>query len=132
MKIQALINIIQDMLLNSIGVLKDEEFQRDIWFRRNGPEVSTYIDTACHFFDTSASIFKDPSCVDYLGEEIYSKLKKLHDLLKDHVHLTEDRISVDELEEDDLLNDPNWHDIQALSEDVYNKLTEFIKRHSNE
>lgn len=132
MKMQALVNTVKDLLLNSIGILRDEGFQRRVWFRGDSPEVCTYIDTACHFLDRSKSIFTDLSCIEQLGEENYSQLKKLRSLVKEHVGLTEDRINVDELREDELLDDPNWHDIQALSEDIYVKLTDFVRRHGNE
>ena len=133
MKIKATVNIVKDLLLNSIGVLRDEDYQKRVWFGREGPEVSSYIDTAFHFFDRSELIFKDPQCREYLGEETYTMLKKLYDLLIEHVDLTEDRLlDVNELQEDELLNDPNWHDIQALSQDLYVRLSDFVKRNSYE
>jgi hypothetical protein len=132
MKILALKNIVIDLLRNSIGILKDEDYQRKNWFRHEGPDSSTYIDTACHFMDRSELIFKDPGCIEQLGAESYAMLKKLYDLLVEHVHLTEDRTEVDLLQEKDLLDDPNWHDIQSLSEDVYARLEDFVKRYSYE
>lgn len=128
MKIDALINILKDLQLNSIGVLRDENYQRRIWFKREGPGVSSYIDTAVHFLDRSELILHDPASLGQLGEVNYSLLKKLHDLLTEHVHLTEDRTDVDDLKENELLDDPNWHDIQSLSEEIYAKFDEFILR----
>lgn len=132
MKIDNLINIVKDLLLNSIGVLRDEDYQRKIWFHREGPEVSSYIDTAVHFFDRSELIFKDPSSIEQLGEENYLLLKKLYGLLKEHVDLTEDRTNVDELGENELLDDPKWHDIQSLADELYVRLNEFVKRYHHE
>lgn len=132
MKIDNLINIVNDLLLNSIGVLRDEDYQRKIWFQRKGPAVSTYIDTAVHFFDRSELIFNDSLSINQLGNENYSLLKKLYDLLKEHVDLTEDRTNVDELRENEILDDPNWHDIQSLADELYVKLNKFVKRYSHE
>ena len=117
------------MLINSLRILKDEEYQRRVWFRHEGPEVSTYIDTAAHLIGKCEIIFEDPSCVEYLGKEDYALLKKLYDLIIEHVDLTEDRIKdTDLLQENELLDNPNWHDIQTLANEVYIKLTDFMNR----
>lgn len=132
MEKKVLIGFLNDLLINSLDALKDEEFQRRVWFRREGPEVDSYIDTTCHTIELCRSLFKDPNCIEYLGKETYESLKKLHDLVLEHVDLTEERINVDYLQENELLDDPNWHDIQELSNEVYVKLTDFVNRHKDD
>lgn len=116
------------LLLNSIPLLKDEEYQRRVWFRHEGSEVDSYSETALHFIGGCETIFKYPSCLDFLGQENYQLLKKLYDLVIDHFDLIESRIDPDLLKEDELLNDPDWHDIQSIAEEVHLKLTEFVQR----
>src|SRR5215208_5435097 len=115
MKTKNLMNIINDMLRNSICVLKDEDYQRNIWFRNEGTEESCYTETVNHFLESSEKILKDQTCIQQLGEQNFSLVKQLYHLVKDHVGLLEERIDPDCLEENELLDDPNWHDIQTLS-----------------
>lgn len=130
---EVILSRIKTMLINSIDSLKDEEFQRRVWFRNEGPEADSYGDACIFLIDECESIFKQPGCVDYLGTENYEHLKKLYDLVSDHFGLTQERIiDTDLLQEDELLNDPNWHDIQMLAGEVEEKLTEFVKRKEDE
>ena len=119
---------INDLLLNAISVLKNEEYQRRVWFKVEGPEVSTYLDTTVHLIDRCEAIFKYPVCSTYLGQDNYALLKKLYELVHEHLTLTERRINADLLEEDELFSDPKWHEIIALAGKVYLKLTDFVER----
>ena len=127
-----ILSYIESLLRNSIRILKDRAYQQRVWFRAEGPECSTYIDVTIHFIDGCESIFKMPVCAAYLGEENYALLQKLYQLTIEHVDLTESRINPDLLEEDVLMNDPKWHEIQALAAEIYPKLTEFVKRQNYE
>jgi len=124
-----LISYIKDMIRNGLNVLQDESYQRQVWFRQEIPgEVSTYIDITVHFLSGCRSIFEDPKCETRLGKETYALLKQLYEQISSHVHLTEARLdNIDDLQEDDLLNDPKWHDIQSLARDVRIKLLDFLK-----
>lgn len=128
-----ILGLIEDLLLNALSSLKDEEFQRRVWFRNEGPEVSSYGSITIHLLDRCESLFEFPSCEKFLGKENYGDLKKLYELVMEHVCLTESRIiDTDLLQEDELLNNPNWHDIQTLAEKVYIELTELVKRMEHE
>ena len=130
-----IIGLIKSLLLNSIRILEDEDYQRRLWFRvdPNSLEVGSYSDIIVHLLKRCESIFKEPTSKDYLGEENYTLLKKLNDLASDHLDFTESRLGdSDLLQEDELLNDPNWHDIQTLAGEVHIKLAEFVKRNSND
>jgi hypothetical protein len=128
MQKKVIVGCIEDLIINALNTLEDEACQRRVWFRAEGAEVSSYIDITTHFLSRCESIFKDPQTRTILGEETYDQLKKLYDLILVHVDLTEDRIDVDDLQEEELLNDPNWHDIQMLAGKVKLKLTDFLKR----
>lgn len=132
MKKKTVVGYLQDILINSIKALKDEEYQKRVWFRLEGPEVDSYIDTTVHLIDRCQALFKDPNCVEDLGNENYALLKKLYDLVSEHVRVTEERIDVEELQEHELLDDPKWHDIQTLASKLDSKLKNYIKEQSHE
>lgn len=128
-----LLGDVKDLILNSLLILKDEDYQKNIWFRTKGPEVGSYGDTTIYFLNSCEYIFKNPKCVLFLGKDNYDLLKKLYDLVLQHLHLTENRFEdTDLIQENDLLNDPKWHDIQSLANEVDRKLTEFVKRKEHE
>ncbi len=132
---KTIIGCIKDLQINSIRLFKDEEFQRKIWFFKNEEPtiVSSYCDATLHFIDGCRYIFKQPSSSDFIGKENYELLKNLYDLVLDHLHTVENKCEGDPdlLGEDELLNDPKWHDIQTLAGEVDLKLTEFVKRKEN-
>ena len=132
MREKSIIPLISDLLINSIPLLKDEEYQRRVWFQKKGPEQDSYSQAILHFIGSCESILKNPSSIHILGEENYSLLKKLYDLIVDHYDLIESRIDPDLLQEDELLNDPNWHDIQQLAEEIEPRLIQLIQRKLHE
>lgn len=123
---------LNDILINSIRALKDEDYQRRVWFRLEGPEVDSYIDSTVHLIGRCESLFSDLESVKDLGSENYTLLKKLYDLVVAHVDSTEARINVEELQEKELLDDPKWQDIQALANELDFKLKDYLKRENNE
>jgi len=129
---ETILTFVKDILTNVLDVLKDEDYQRRVWFKHEGPEVSTYIDLTGHFLGRCEAIFKIPQHEEYLGIENYNLLKKLYDQIVYHVDATENNIDPESLQEDMLLNDPRWHDIQTLAGEVELKLIEFVKRKENE
>lgn len=128
MKKKRMFGFLKDILINSIKALKDEDYQRRVWFRLEGPEVDSYIDTTVYLIDRCKAFFNDSSYAKELDTENYILLKKLYDLVLDHVHLTEERINVERLKENELLDDPKWHDIQTLANELDYRLREYIKR----
>lgn len=123
---------LDDLLRNSLRQLKDEEYQKKIWFGNDDELMGSYNDACIYFLDRCEYFFKTPVCKVFLGTENYVLLKKLYDLVEEHFGLTEDRIDPDLIQEDELLNNPNWHDIQTLAEEVELKLKEFVTSKENE
>ncbi len=126
----AILGQIKTMLRNSLRILKDEEYQRRVWFLQEGPDVSTYSDTVVHFIGNCESIFSHSISEEYLGHENYKLIKQLYDQVIEHLNLIEDRIDPDLLEENELLDDPAWHDIQQLAEELDENLRQFVKKES--
>ncbi len=118
---------VEDMLRNSLDSLSDEDFQRRIWFRDEGPEVSSYSESVEHFIGNCESIFRHSVSEEYLGKENFTLIKHLYDLILEHYDSVWDRIDPDLLEENELLDDPNWHDIQQYAEELEKKLIEFCR-----
>jgi len=127
-----ILGFINSLILNATRILKDEEYQRRIWFKHEGPEVSSYTETNVYFLNTCEKIFQDTAAEEQLGEETYGMLKKLYQLVDEHFESVDERIDSDLIQEDELLNDPHWHDIQTLAEKLEEKLEEFVMRHTDE
>lgn len=129
-----ILGTIESLLLNAIHALKDEDYQRRIWFRAEGPEVDSYNDTCTFLMESCEYIFKNAVSKTFLGNANYSMITKLYDLVHEHYGLVEDSTkgNTDLLQENDLLDDPNWHDIQSLAQEAYDKLTAFVERKNNE
>lgn len=128
MQSKILISYVNDILTNALGSLKDEDFQRRVWFHQQGAEVSSYIDCTTHFLDRCESIFKLQDAEESLGVETNKLLKTLYELISIHVDDTENKMDPYEIKEEELLNDPKWHDIQTMAEEAYIKLKEFIEK----
>lgn len=132
MKNKRIFGFLNDILINAIHALKDEDYQRRVWFRFEGPEVDSYIDTTVYLIGRCESLFRDTNCIKDLGSENYALIKKLYDLVLEHVDTTEARINVEDLNEQELLDDPKWHDIQALANELDIKLKDYLKRENYE
>ena len=128
----AILGHVKSMLINDLDILKDEAFQRRVWFRQEGPEVSYFSDTIMHFKGNYEAIFEYSVSEEYLGKENYALLKKLYDQVSEHYGLIDDRIDPDLLEESELLDDPAWHDIQQLAEELDTRLQQFVKKESHD
>ena len=126
MQSKKLIGYLKDMLINSLQAIKDEEYQRRVWFHQDGPEVDSYIDSTSYFLESCEFIFKLPDVIENLGGQNYQLLKQLYDLVSVHVDRIEQKRDPYQLEEEELLNDPKWQDIQSIAEKVYNALEDFI------
>lgn len=122
-----LLGLIRDLLRNSLPALADPEYQRRVWFHCEGPEVDTYIDSISHFLTICDSVFRQAQGPEYLGMENYSLLKRLYGLLHAHADSVESHMDLDTLTEEKLMEDPQWHEILALSKELQYKLTEFVQ-----
>ncbi len=120
------------MLVNSIRILKDEDYQKKVWFRKEGYDESCYSETVFHFLESSEKILNDQHHVGLLGEQIFFILNELYNLVKEHIDLLEEYCDPDLLEENELLDDPKWKTIQAHAEKLFIKLSTFVSRKTKE
>jgi hypothetical protein len=128
MQASQLKNIINDMIKNSIRILRDEDYQRKVWFRNIGDEESCYTETIFHFLDASEVILSDQENIQQLGNKNFLFIKDLYEKIKEHFNELGDNIDLDTLTENELLDDPKWKIILNLSEKLSNKLSNFILR----
>lgn len=130
---KGIIGVIKTLLINSIESLKDEEYQKRVWFRAEGPEVDSYEDSIIHFLTYSHHILNDPSAINFIGEDRYNLIKKLNKLIRMHLNSSQSKMEdVDCLEEEELLNDPKWQDIIALTSELDIKLKQLLKEKESE
>ncbi|MBA2367391.1 MAG: hypothetical protein H0V82_00010 [Candidatus Protochlamydia sp.] len=132
MQLNHLNNIINNLLLNSLSILKDKDYQKNVWFKNLGTDESFPSETIDHFLDNAEKILNDESCTQQLGDQNFSLLKQLHGKIKSHIDSLEATIDIDCIEEDVFLDDPRWISIQAVSGELYLKLTKFVLRNTNE
>ncbi len=126
MQKEIFLSYIKDMLTNSLNVLGDAEYQKEVWFGPPGKEISTYEDTVSHFLDRCEQLFEDPNTIHFCGEKIYGLLKELFNLVSEHLRMTENKINLSKFQKEDLLNDPNWQCIQRIAANLCAKLKDII------
>lgn len=128
-----LLGIIESLILNALESLKDEEYQKRVWFRNEGPESNSYFQVIEYFISRCELLFNIEDLEELLGNDNYEALKTLYDLVIKHLDSTESKYGdADSITENELLNDPKWHDIQSLAEETEAKLKEFLKRKHGE
>ena len=95
------------MVESCLKELSDIDFQRRIWVRGEGPEVSSFEEAVCQLFD-------DTSIGDQLdeGQEVVLS-PKLDSILRELKHLL-NKIDY-RMTAEEILNHPNWDKIRQLS-----------------
>ena len=105
------VNRIQIMkfLLEIINDLTDKEYQKRIWIRGEGPEVDSFDDAVCNFFDTADHVVQNHK--DYkLTNEQYQILKKFRDRY--------DLFCDDNDFPEEFIDSPEWAEIIAHAKEV--------------
>jgi len=121
-------NIINNLLKNSLRILKDHDYQRKVWFKHESQDESLYSETVYHFLENTEKILMDKESIQQLGNENFYLLKKLHNLVESHTDSLEENGDPDFMGEEEILNNSNWNVIKTLSEILYNNLAKFILR----
>jgi len=90
--------------------LSDEEFQRRVWVRGEGPEVSSHTEFMCGLFDDySFDSFLDESWSEFgFSQNLHDQLQKIRTQLNQYLEqhpLLEDAAIVD---------DPSWREISQM------------------
>ena len=123
-----ILGLIRSLSSNALEFLKDEEYQKKIWFRKEGPQSSSYLEVVEYFISRCDMLFNNLNLKEFLGNDNYVMLKNLYDLIINHLDDAENRfVDVDLMTEHQLLDDPKWQDIQSLAEVIHVKLDKFLK-----
>lgn len=105
-----------DGVLGVVDNIQDLEYQKRVWLRGEGPEVSTFGDTVCNFFDdydADGLLARSPK-ESGLTELQYTKLKEFRDVLNEY----SDKIFAAKSSDAFILADPRWDEIRALAQQV--------------
>lgn len=96
-----------DEMLKKIWNISNSEYQLRIWVKGEGPEVDSFEETICQFYD---------ACEEVLEKyEIYHLTRKQYEILLEFVNnLNVFLDSVSEIvhEEIEIIPNPKWHEIQ--------------------
>lgn len=95
--------------------LSDIEFQKRVWVRGEGPEVSSYSEAVCQLFDDTAigDFLDDTENGVVLSEELDSLLRELSNILD----LIDYRIGAS-----NIIKHPHWPKVRQLAADALKAL----------
>jgi hypothetical protein len=104
-------------ILDIVQEFSSEEFQKRVWLEGKGPEVSSFIEAACGFFDdNNADELIDVQWRQVgLTEEQRNKLAHFRDALE-----VLNKRTPETPNDADILNDPEWPKIRQLAKDAFN------------
>lgn len=105
-------------VLEVVSEFADREFQVRVWLKGAGPEVSSFDEAVCRFFD------------DYDAVGLISALETTHDIRRDQVEALKkfsDELRIfaasvpDYSGADKILRDPQWESLRQLAENVLSR-----------
>jgi len=101
-------------LLKVIKEISDIHFQKKIWIKGEGPECSSYCDIVDFFFQFYKGARNlDSQYAEYgLTKEQHRKLKALYEKFDSYLDISPEN-------DEEVIQDPRWHEIIALAKDVY-------------
>lgn len=105
--------------------LCDPDFQRRVWFRLEGPEVSTFEETTGNLMDSYLDHQTLPEYQLYYENEYGALIKQLYE--KIHAYTTNSETIYNSVNEEQLLNDPKWLSIVSLSKKTVESLNRRMK-----
>lgn len=98
-------------ILGFVDRISDEDYQKRVWVRLEGPECDDFDETMTYFFDEIESILKNYK--DFgISNEQYQLLVKFHDILD----LFSDEMMYFPAEQ--IILDPRWQEIRELAKEV--------------
>jgi len=101
-----------------IKEISDINFQKRIWIRGEGPECSSFGEVVNNFFDYYEAL--DNIHLNYkeynLTKQQYLKLDALYKKFDEYFDISPEN-------EDEVIQDPRWHEIVAFAKDVYADLS---------
>lgn len=100
-------------LIDTIIDIADPDYQYRIWVKGLGPEVDSFAETMCYFFDELEFVLPN-----YKKYEISEKQYQLLIDLRDAVKAFSDEVPGMADPEIEILPNPEWHKIQKLAKEV--------------
>lgn len=99
--------------LETIEVISNSDYQYRIWVKGLGPEVNSYADTICDFFDDLEAIEEYKSKLG-ISDKQYQLIIQLRDALE----IFSDEVPGMADPEKEILPNPEWNKIQKLAKEV--------------
>lgn len=100
-------------LIDTINSIADSEYQDRVWVKGLGPEVDSYTETICYFFDEVEFILSNYKKYE-ISETQYQLILQLRDL----VEAFSDEVTGIADPKTEILPNPEWHKIQELAKKV--------------
>ncbi len=80
------------MLRNSLLILKDDDYQRKVWFRKEIANESFPTETIDNFLENSKIILNDRNSIQQIGGNSFSLLRQLHFIVQDYIDELEEKV----------------------------------------
>ncbi len=100
---------ILNQFLKNISHISNEEYQKRVWIRGEGPEYDDFDETVCHFFDDG-----DPILEKYKD---YGITQNQYDLLM-KFHKSFDEFAENNYHPKEFISNPEWKKIMKLAKEV--------------
>ena len=115
-----------NFLEHTIKHLGDSAYQERVWINHDGKEVDDYDETIMHFMERCEDMLTYPNQYEGMNTTIQKTLQDLYDT----VCKFDDEIASNfpEGKEHEMINAPEWREIQKLASRAY----EIIKKNINE
>lgn len=95
--------------LKNLFIVSDKDYQKRVWIDGRGPEVHSFDEAVCDFFDLGEYIFAHPQSYN-LTDEQFSLLTKFRKRFQD--------FSNDNDFPEEFINTPEWNEITQMAKEV--------------
>jgi len=104
---------IRQRFLYSVYEISDKEYQQRIWVEGKGPEVSSFEEAICDFFDDGQEIILEYEKYG-ITEKQFKLLLQLQKMLEEFLDIVPEIVD----EKTDILPNPKWLKIQKMAQKV--------------
>lgn len=119
-----------NFLEHTLKHLGDPAYQERVWINHTGKEVDDYDEAIMHFMEKCEDILAYPNCYEGMDAIIQETLKDLYD----KVCKFDDEIASNfpEGKEHEVINTPEWHEIQSLASRAHEIIKNNLKEKNYE
>lgn len=115
-----------DSWIRRLESLTDIDFQKRVWFRLEGPEVSTFEEETGNIIQKYLDQQAIPQYQLLYTHECGELLKQLYE--KVHAYTTDSNSLLNSVIEEQFVNDPNWLAIVSLAKKTTDALKRWMKQ----